>query len=295
MSPGDAKTAALATESAIDGPNNDGLPNLACIAPTCGDGIRSASESCEGTDLGGATCATLGYAGGTLTCSTACNFVTSGCTGTPCTGPQLFPATGQTTKYVAGDDGDLEAGATLAYVDNGDGTITDTNTGLMWEKKSDDGTLHDWNNCYPWRGTCSGDGITACGTDADCTGPGGACDAGDCLVASPGGLTIFEWVAALNTASFAGHTDWRLPNVKELQSIVDYENAFPSVSAAFHTGCVPGCTVTTCSCTASNNYWSSNAYANFPGFVWFVFFNAGGVATDFNSSDYYVRAVRAGL
>ena len=39
-----------------------------------------------------------------------------------------------------GQDGDIQAGATLSYTDNGDGTITDNNTGLMWEKKSDDGT-----------------------------------------------------------------------------------------------------------------------------------------------------------
>ena len=67
--------------------------------------------------------------------------------------PQRLPATGQTTSYVAGDDGDIRAGAPLKYRDNGDGTVTDENTKLMWEKKDQaSGGLHNWNNTYPWRG-----------------------------------------------------------------------------------------------------------------------------------------------
>jgi hypothetical protein len=71
---------------------------------------------------------------------------------------QKFPATGQTTCYDSagtviacagtGQDGDIQAGATLRYQDNGDGTVTDKNTGLVWEKKSDDGGIHDMDNLY---------------------------------------------------------------------------------------------------------------------------------------------------
>lgn len=61
-----------------------------------------------------------------------------------------FPATGQTTVHRAGDDGDIQAGATLSYTDNGDGTITGNNTGLQWEKKSDDGSIHDKDTLYTW-------------------------------------------------------------------------------------------------------------------------------------------------
>ena len=65
----------------------------------------------------------------------------------PCP-PSKFLASGQTTPFQADiadgmsgnfvdvpDDGTLEAGATLRYRDNGDGTITDRHTKLMWEKK----------------------------------------------------------------------------------------------------------------------------------------------------------------
>ena len=48
---------------------------------TCGDGIRQDAESCDGSDLGGQTCATLGYTGGILGCEVRCGFDVSGCTG----------------------------------------------------------------------------------------------------------------------------------------------------------------------------------------------------------------------
>ena len=47
--------------------------------PDCGNGRRNSGEQCDGADLGGATCASLGYPGGTLTCFTSCIFDTSRC------------------------------------------------------------------------------------------------------------------------------------------------------------------------------------------------------------------------
>jgi hypothetical protein len=48
-------------------------------AQVCGNSIREGSESCDGTDLGGQTCSTQGFTGGTLTCNGDCTFNTSGC------------------------------------------------------------------------------------------------------------------------------------------------------------------------------------------------------------------------
>jgi hypothetical protein len=175
----------------------------------------------------------------------------------PC---QQFPATGQTTVYRTGDDGDVQAGATLDYTDNGDGTITDNNTRLQWAKKSSDGSIHDVDSTYTWE-------------DA-----------------------FAVYVAGLNTANFAGHNDWRLANAKELQSIVNYQNVEPAVSAAFNTGCAANCTVTTCSCTAASNYWSSTTSASEPTVAaWVVNFNFGFVAARNKSNERHVRAVRGGL
>ncbi|HTV46778.1 MAG TPA: DUF1566 domain-containing protein [Stellaceae bacterium] len=221
---------------------------------------------------------------------------------------QRLPASGQTTSYVSGDDGDLRAGAPLRYRDNGDGTITDENTKLIWEKKDQSsGGLHNWNNTYPWQGTCSNNASRACGSNADC-GSGAAC--------TPLGgarYTIFQWVAQLDTRPcFAHHCDWRIPNVKELQSIVDYETYLPPVAAAFNNNCTSGCTVDganhtrECSCTQSAGpsqgyYWSGSSYApgplvKPPGSVlaWGVLFGDGDVLSAGKTDHDYVRAVRCG-
>ncbi len=46
----------------------------------CGDGFRDPTETCDGTDLNSATCASQGFDSGTLSCSSSCAYVTSSCT-----------------------------------------------------------------------------------------------------------------------------------------------------------------------------------------------------------------------
>src|SRR5437773_3642425 len=104
----------------------------------------------------------------------------------------------------------------------------------MWEKLSHDGTVHDDHNTYTWANAISGH------------------------------------VATLNNTNFAGHNDWRLPNVRELLSIVNYQNLLPTVAPAFNTNCAPGCHATTCSCTVFGDYWSSTSSVSDPWNAWFV-------------------------
>ncbi len=60
--------------------NIDPTDNAFCSDPVCGNNIVEGDEVCDGTDLGGVTCVTLGYEGGTLTCLPDCSgFDTSGC------------------------------------------------------------------------------------------------------------------------------------------------------------------------------------------------------------------------
>src|SRR6267378_4277935 len=139
----------------------------------------------------------------------------------PATG-QITPATGTMTHTGATvrDDGFVKAGGALSYQDNLDGTVTDLNTMLMWEKKSMDGSMHDVSKTFLWSSAV---------TD-----------------------TVWDWIDAVNTElgagmGFAGYNDWRLPNVKELQSIVDYGTFLPAVDPAFHNNEVANCTVLTCS------------------------------------------------
>ena len=82
------------------------------------------------------------------------------------------------------------------FVDNGGGTVTDNLTGLQWEQKTDDVSVHDKDNTYSW--SAGGGGFTA----AD-------------------GTAYTTFLAALNSGGcFAGQCDWRLPTFYELQTIL---------------------------------------------------------------------------
>jgi len=104
------------------------------------------------------------------------------------------PKTGQTTSYGTGDDGDLQMGTAWAnprFTDNGNGTVTDNLTGLIWLKDA---------NCFgkkTWAEALS-----------DCNN----LTAPDC---------------GLSDGSVVG--DWRLPNVRELHSLVHYDFLNPAL------------------------------------------------------------------
>lgn len=159
-----------------------------------------------------------------------------------------------------GQDGELRRGEPRAYADNGDGTIRDKRTALTWEKLSNDGSIHDRDNTYSW-------------ADA------------------------FGKIDDLNTAAFAGFTDWRLPNETELETIVDRNKIVPSAPAEFQNGCTAGCTVLTCSCTVGpfqSIYWSSTTYVKTPSSAWLVNFYDGTAYTEPKTTLHFVRAVRGG-
>lgn len=205
-----------------------------------------------------------------------------GCSAVPVTGPRLL-ATGQTQcdqgngqlgpcpGVPSGQDGMVGAGVRPSYTDNGDGTITDHATGLMWEKLSHDDSIHSWKTTYHWS------------------------------------EAVNEKMVALNThPCFADHCDWRLPNRRELESLVNVGVWGPAVASPFYKDCPDPdaedefCTVLTCSCTQSGLYWSSTSYqsASTLGVAWLVDFNQGLVNAAEKTLEmrvYYARAVRGGL
>lgn len=67
-----------------------------------------------------------------------------------------LPRTGQTDSYATGDDGDLEKGVAWPsprFTNNGDGTITDNLTGLMWQQAGDDSGQIDWTSALNYANT----------------------------------------------------------------------------------------------------------------------------------------------
>jgi hypothetical protein len=144
------------------------------------------------------------------------------------------------------------------FTDNGDGTISDSHAGLMWEKLSDDGSIHDWDDFYLWSGAFA------------------------------------VKIAALNSGGgFAGHTDWRVPTIQELMTLIR-PGSTPAVPPELNTACAPGCTVLTCSCSAAPFHWSSTSEAGDPQLAWSVDFTAGYVYSLSKLGALHVRGVRTG-
>lgn len=85
------------------------------------------------------------------------------------------------------------------FVDNGDQTITDRATGLMWMK----------DDCGPQ-------------TNPGAPAPGSGMD----------WETALAWVEQKNAENYLGHDDWRMPNAKELHSLFDYDRAPDATASA---------------------------------------------------------------
>jgi hypothetical protein len=103
------------------------------------------------------------------------------------------------------------------------------------------------------------------------------------LTGNSGTMTWNNAIDFCNGLSHAGHSDWRLPNVRELQSLIDYGRfnlALPSGHP--FTG------------VQSDWYWSSSTSADYTGFAWRVFLYYGYVYYDLKTNTYCVWPVRAG-
>ncbi|CAK0766505.1 conserved hypothetical protein [Gammaproteobacteria bacterium] len=133
-------------------------------------------------------------------------------------------------------------------IDNQDGTVTHEPTGLMWAK-------------------CS---VGQTSDGSSCTG-------------SASSLTWIQALAAAKNLRLANHNDWRLPNIKELMSLVDYNFYFSSINIKYFPN------------TPSYYFWSASAYAGDSAYAWYVNFDYGYVDYYGNKdSAYQVRLVRAG-
>jgi hypothetical protein len=141
--------------------------------------------------------------------------------------------------------------------------VRDNVTGRIWEMKTDDGSIHDRDNVYTW---CDTNPYTNGGYHGRC----GA------------GTDTEDFINALNNSSFGGYSDWRMPTLKELSTLVDYSTYDPAIDTAIFPN------------TVSSYYWSSTTYAYDTYLAWLVYFYHGYDYYGNKSYSYYVRAVRGG-
>jgi len=88
-----------------------------------------------------------------------------------------------------------------------------------------------------------------------------------------------DYCEALN---FGGYTDWRLPNTRELRSIVDYSRSNPAMNPAF------------VNVTIHYYYGSSTSLSGKTDYAWDVSFYEGHVSGGYKYDSLYVRCVRGG-
>ncbi|MGV7224556.1 MAG: DUF1566 domain-containing protein [Nitrospinales bacterium] len=160
-----------------------------------------------------------------------------------------IPKTGQTISYAPGDDGDLQMGVPWPdprFTDNGDGTVTDNLTGLIWLKNANCFGGQNWKEAI----------------DASNNLANGQCGLSDGSV--PG--------------------DWRLPNFRELYSVIDFSiSPIPLPPGHPFTG------------VQVDSYWSSTTSADDSGDAWIVGFYRGyAVPEPKDVPDFLVWSVRGG-
>ena len=160
------------------------------------------------------------------------------------------------------------------FVHNGDGTICDSRTGLMWEKKNGaDGVPNlsnprDVDNVYTW---------SADGSSLD-----------------PNGTVFTDFLARLNgeiaetvaSEQLAGYRDWRLPTLAELQTL--HPDSCTGSPCVVHPIFLP---------TAPFLYWTATSVTGEfvgPRLAWGVFFNVEGAIDVEKTIPIHARAVRGG-
>jgi len=95
-------------------------------------------------------------------------------------------------------------------------------------------------------------------------------------------MKTYTWNEAIEYCKnlrLAGYDDWRLPTVKELLTLVDYDRFNPAINPMFG--------------GVASYYWSSTTYVNYTGDAWHVSFFTGGVSGHGKANHHYVRAVRS--
>jgi hypothetical protein len=145
----------------------------------------------------------------------------------------------------------------------------DNVTGLIWEVKTTSG-LRSQSHSYTWYSSDTATNGGSVGTVS-----GGSCFA-------TGRCDTEKFVADVNAAGLCGASNWRMPAVKELESIADLGRVNPAIDPTYFPN------------TPASYFWSASAVASYSNYAWYVYFGYGNASSDNKGFTYRVRLVRAG-
>ncbi|MEM7183011.1 MAG: Ig-like domain-containing protein [Spirochaetota bacterium] len=180
-----------------------------------------------------------------------------------------------------------------SFTDNGDNTITDNNTDLVWMKCSISGV-----SGTPLTGDCSytnapGTTVNDLGSflfcneiDNDCNGGVNGGTYGE-FTGNANASTATAWKACndANSIPFAGRTNWRVPTRDELRSIIDYSQSEPAIDQTYF----PNTISAHGGWDGESTYWSSTSSSSTA--AWYQGLKVGSVGVASKLRDYYVRCV----
>ena len=156
------------------------------------------------------------------------------------------------------------------------GCTRDNTTGMTWEMKTDDGGLRDKEWTYAWYSTDTA-------TNGGDVGGAGSDTCGGTLSDYANQCNTANYITAVNAApGLCGFTDWRLPSVRELQTLIHYGATNPTIDTTYFPN------------TLASDFWSASSYGPSPANAWYVYFGDGIVDAFVKADGFHVRLVRGG-
>jgi len=148
------------------------------------------------------------------------------------------------------------------WIGTATGTVSDSVTWLMWQSSAN---TTEQTACKTYDTEINTASDTACRESTTVYGD----DCNQCAAKAYCADLDLWW-----------YTDWRLPNIKELQSIADYSRYNPAIDTSKFTS------------TANNYYWSSTPYSYNTSDAWIVYFYRANSPNSSKTDSYYVRCIR---
>ena len=174
---------------------------------------------------------------------------------------------GRDYSKIANDGSELPASATLGSSPGDWACTRDNITGLIWEIKTSDGGLRDQSHNYTWYdeddSRNGGDGNEGASGSDTCSGtlPSGLCNTAAYISA----------VNALGGSGLCGGSDWRLPRLQELISLVHYDSANGNNEVDFEW--LPN------AARGTVNHWSADSVGFAPSSAWVAVLGGGGLTS----------------